>query len=60
MIPKWQWIGTFISRILGNYKVAHGILFNTYKDLEVRNIKIPLELKLNLMLLHSYVLAKVN
>ena len=44
---------------LGNYKVAHGILFDTYKDLESRSIKIPSELKRNLMLLHSYVLAKV-
>lgn len=44
---------------LGNYKIAHGILFDTYKDLESRRIKIPNELKQNLMLLHSYVLAKI-
>eukprot|EP01116_Phalansterium_solitarium_P013666 TRINITY_DN3106_c0_g1_i10.p2 TRINITY_DN3106_c0_g1~~TRINITY_DN3106_c0_g1_i10.p2 ORF type:complete len:1339 (+),score=616.68 TRINITY_DN3106_c0_g1_i10:197-4213(+) len=44
---------------LGNYKIAHGILFDTYKDLEMRRIKIPNELKQNLMLLHSYVLAKI-
>jgi len=44
----------------GNYKIAHGILFDTYKDLESRRIKIPNELKQNLMLLHSYVLAKVR
>jgi WD repeat-containing protein 19 len=44
---------------LGNYKVAHGILFDTYKDLEAQKIKIPTELKRNLMLLHSYILAKV-
>jgi WD repeat-containing protein 19 len=45
---------------LGNYKVAHGILYDTFKDLEGRGIKVPSELKRNLMLLHSYVLAKVN
>lgn len=46
--------------LLGNYKVAHNMLFNTYKDLQDRNIVIPSELKRNLMILHSYVLAKVH
>ncbi len=45
---------------VGKYKNAHGILFDTYKDLEARNINIPSELKRNLMLLHSYILAKVT
>jgi hypothetical protein len=44
----------------GKYRIAHGILFETYKELESRRIKIPTELKRNLMLLHSYVLAVVN
>ncbi|PRP88379.1 WD repeat-containing protein 19-like [Planoprotostelium fungivorum] len=44
---------------LGNYKVAHSILFTTYKDLESFNIKLPFELKNNLMLLHSYIVAKI-
>ncbi len=43
----------------GNYKVAHGILFDTYQELDTRDIKIPSELKRNLMILHSYVLAKL-
>eukprot|EP00026_Physarum_polycephalum_P003547 Phypoly_transcript_03560.p1 GENE.Phypoly_transcript_03560~~Phypoly_transcript_03560.p1 ORF type:complete len:493 (+),score=71.34 Phypoly_transcript_03560:931-2409(+) len=44
---------------LGNYKVAHNILFDTYKSLESHNIKLLFELKRSLLVLHSYVLAKI-
>jgi WD repeat-containing protein 19 len=44
---------------LGNYKVAHGLLFDTFQDLMKRGIMVPLQLRRNLMLLHSYVLARV-
>ncbi len=42
----------------GNYKVAHGILFETHQDLSTHKIEIPQELQRNLLLLHSYVLVK--
>jgi WD repeat-containing protein 19 len=44
---------------LGNYKVAHTILFDTHKDLEAQQIRVPQELYRNLLLLHSYILVKV-
>merc|ERR1711988_651853 len=43
---------------LGNYKPAHDLLFDTYKDLEAGNTRVPRELYSNLTLLHSYVLVK--
>ena len=45
--------------ITGNYKMAHNILFETSKELNTHHFKISSELKRNLMLLHSYVIAKV-
>ncbi len=45
---------------LGNYNVAHGILFDTHQDLVAHQIGIPSELRRNLLLLHSYILAKVS
>ena len=44
---------------LGNYNVAQGILFDTHQDLIAHQISIPSELRRNLLLLHSYILAKV-
>jgi WD repeat-containing protein 19 len=44
----------------GNYRDAHDVLFNMYSDLIKENIKIPYELTQNLMILHSYILVKVN
>ncbi len=44
---------------LGNYKVAHSLLFDTYHSLEEYNIKILFELKRALLIVHSYVLAKL-
>lgn len=42
----------------GNYRAAHKILFDTHKDLEAHKIRIPSDLKRNLMLLHSYIIVK--
>ena len=43
---------------LGNYRVAHQILFDTHKELTAQKIRVPQEMAHNLMLLHSYVLVK--
>jgi len=43
---------------MGNYKLAHTQLFDTYKELELQNKKPPAELTRQLMLLHSYILVK--
>jgi WD repeat-containing protein 19 len=43
---------------LGNYKVAHSILFETYRDLRTQNIRVPQTLARALLLLHSYLLVK--
>eukprot|EP01064_Diplonema_japonicum_P002002 TRINITY_DN11304_c0_g1_i1.p1 TRINITY_DN11304_c0_g1~~TRINITY_DN11304_c0_g1_i1.p1 ORF type:complete len:1431 (+),score=452.89 TRINITY_DN11304_c0_g1_i1:1321-5613(+) len=43
---------------MGHYRIAHRLLFQTYKDLEKHGITIPSELRWNLMLLHSYLIAK--
>jgi len=43
---------------LGNYKVAHNILFETHKDLEVQHIRVPQALSRSLLLLHSYNIVK--
>ena len=43
----------------GNYRNAHDVLFGMYQDLVKEKIKIPYEVKQNLMILHSYILVKV-
>jgi len=43
---------------LGNYRIAHGILFETLRELSAQRIRVPQELATNLMLLHSYVLVR--
>jgi len=43
---------------LGNYRIAHGILFETHRELTAQRIRVPQELAHNLMLLHSYVLVR--
>lgn len=43
---------------LGNYRMAHGILYETHRDLAEREIRIPMELDRHLELLHSYMLVK--
>lgn len=43
---------------LGNYKVAHGVLYETYHKLQQSKETIPHSLSRSLMLLHSYILVK--
>jgi len=43
---------------LGNYKYAHDILLDTFKDIKQGNQRIPFELNQRLLLIHSYQLAK--
>eukprot|EP00727_Mastigamoeba_balamuthi_P013091 m51a1_g8404 putative wd repeat-containing protein 19 isoform x1 (1404) ;mRNA; r:243939-249400 len=43
---------------MGNYKPAHTILFDTFRVLDTNGIKVIAELRRNLCLLHSYIIAK--
>ena len=43
---------------LGNYKYAHDILFETYKDIRQNKLHIPYDLNQKLMILHSYVIGR--
>ena len=43
---------------LGNYKSAHDLLYDTFRDLEADKKRVPRELYSNLQLLHSYILVK--
>ena len=43
---------------IGNYKYAHEILLDTFKDIKASSHRIPFDLNSKLMLLHSYQLAK--
>nr|CCA16506.1 PREDICTED: similar to WD repeat domain 19 putative [Albugo laibachii Nc14] len=43
---------------LGNYKVAHDVLLETYRQLTLYKIHVKQDLSHGLMLLHSYVLVK--
>ena len=44
---------------LGNYKVAHGILYETIRQLEDQKARVPQTLRASFVLLHSYVLVKL-
>lgn len=39
---------------LGNYKYAHDILLDTFKDIKTGNQRIPFDLNQRLLLIHSY------
>jgi WD repeat-containing protein 19 len=43
----------------GQYNAAHSILVSIYTDLESHSLPIPEELRRNLLILHSYRLAKI-
>lgn len=43
---------------MGNYKVAHQLLYRTFQDLKSQNLALPQELWRRLMILHSYVIVK--
>ncbi|XP_053210855.1 WD repeat-containing protein 19-like isoform X2 [Panonychus citri] len=42
----------------GNYRNAHDLLFGMCQELRRQKIKVPMEMDLTLMLIHSYLLAK--
>ncbi|GBG32352.1 WD repeat-containing protein 19 [Hondaea fermentalgiana] len=42
----------------GNYKSAHKTLYETYRELEARGIRVPQSLRSAFLLLHSYLLVK--
>ncbi|XP_034043414.1 WD repeat-containing protein 19 isoform X2 [Thalassophryne amazonica] len=44
----------------GSYRNAHDVLFSMYTELQAQKIKIPAEMATNLMILHSYLLAKIH
>eukprot|EP01006_Ploeotia_vitrea_P067153 TRINITY_DN96543_c0_g1_i1.p1 TRINITY_DN96543_c0_g1~~TRINITY_DN96543_c0_g1_i1.p1 ORF type:complete len:259 (+),score=6.86 TRINITY_DN96543_c0_g1_i1:89-778(+) len=44
---------------MGEYRVAHKTLFDTFQTLQRHNVKVPSDLKRNLMLLHSYIVVRV-
>ncbi|KAK6976293.1 WD repeat-containing protein 19 [Biomphalaria glabrata] len=44
----------------GNYRNAHDVLFSMYQELKENKIKIPSEMAVNLMILHSYILVKIH
>ena len=44
----------------GNYRNAHDVLFNMHQELLNNGIPIPSEMKQNLMILHSYILARLH
>ncbi|KAI1286712.1 WD repeat-containing protein 19 [Halotydeus destructor] len=43
----------------GNYRNSHDLLFGMAQELQKQKIKIPAEMNSSLMLIHSYLLAKV-
>ena len=44
----------------GNYRNSHDVLFNMYQELCRHRITIPWEMAHNLMVLHSYTLARLH
>ena len=44
----------------GNYRNAHDVLFKMHQELMNNGISIPSEMKHNLMILHSYILARAH
>ena len=44
----------------GNYRNAHDVLFKMHQELMNNGIAIPSEMKHNLMILHSYILARAH
>lgn len=48
------------EQVNGNYRNAHDVLFGMYQELIRNDIKVPREMYLNLMLLHSYILVRLH
>lgn len=49
-----------VEQANGSYRIAHKLLFGMYQELKNEGIKVPFEVQNNLMLLHSYLITKVN
>ncbi|KAJ3030718.1 WD repeat-containing protein 19 [Rhizophlyctis rosea] len=47
------------EQTLGNYRAAHDLLLDNYRQLRATKEKIPAEIERMLMLLHSYILVKI-
>ena len=45
---------------LGNYRGAHEMLFENYRQIQKAKAKVPSEMSKMLMLLHTYILVKVR
>lgn len=48
------------EQINGNYRNAHDVLFGMCQELKQNGIKIPYEMYINMMLLHSYILVRLH
>jgi WD repeat-containing protein 19 len=48
------------DQMSGEYRKAHGVLFEMYRTLETQGVRIPMEMQKNLMILHSYLMVKVH
>ncbi|CAK9101199.1 WD repeat-containing protein 19 (Intraflagellar transport 144 homolog) [Durusdinium trenchii] len=46
------------ERESGNYKSAHTTLYETHRELEARNIRVPQSLRSAFLLLHSYLIVR--
>jgi WD repeat-containing protein 19 len=44
----------------GEYRKAHGVLFEMYRTLETQGVRIPMDMQKNLQILHSYLMVKVH
>lgn len=44
----------------GNYRNAHGVLFQMHQTLQGEDIRIPMDMSQNLMMLHSYIIVKMQ
>lgn len=48
------------EQVNGNYRNAHDVLYGMCQELKQNGIKIPYEMYINLMLLHSYILVRLH
>jgi WD repeat-containing protein 19 len=44
----------------GGYRIARDLLFGMHQELRAQRIRIPAEMSNNLMLIHSYLIARVR
>ena len=48
------------EQIAGNYRNAHNLLFTMYQELKRNSLTVASDMKLNLMLLHRYILVRIH